>query len=74
MTAPEAKIVQWRPADGPTRRIEFEPFGDGRYLRKERYWAGCRWRTTGTEVVEELHVGTDADPELSTNGHSYAGP
>jgi len=55
MTSPDAKVVQWRPRDGPARRIEFERVAEG-YRRSERVRSGdCRgWRTVGVETVASI--------------------
>jgi hypothetical protein len=39
---------------GTRRRQRFVPRDAGGWLRIEKEWNGCRWRTIGHEVVTEL--------------------
>lgn len=52
----EAITVRWDPARGPPRRVRFEPRSDGRWMRIESVWTGCKWRPTGREVVTDVGV------------------
>lgn len=56
MVCPEATVVRYDPLYGPPRRVVFESRDDGRWRRSEAVWNGCRWRPTGSEVVEEVAV------------------
>jgi hypothetical protein len=44
----------YKPVRGPKRRVRFEPRSDGRWERLSEEWTGCRWRTTGREIVETV--------------------
>jgi hypothetical protein len=37
-------------------RLRFEPRADGRWRLLEETWTGCRWRTRGTRLVDEVSV------------------
>jgi hypothetical protein len=50
-------VVEYTPADGPRRRIRYEPRADGDgYLRVVDEWTGCNWRQVGAEPVADLVV------------------
>jgi len=52
----DAIIVRFEPASGPPERWRFEPRSDGRWVRIEEYWNGCRWAGRGAEFVDNVAV------------------
>lgn len=37
-------------------RLRFEPRSDDRWRLHDEEWTGCRWRTRGTQLVDDLSV------------------
>ena len=60
MTHVDATTITYESLYGTPRRVRFEPCDDGRYRRVELVWNGCRWRQTGSELVESMRI---VDPE-----------
>lgn len=49
--------IEWCPASGPRRRLQFIPRADdSTWLRIESEWTGCRWRQTGQATVTGISV------------------
>ncbi|WP_254761502.1 hypothetical protein [Natrinema marinum] len=68
----DALSLQWTPAQGPLRKLVFEPQSGGEYAwaRIEFELSESQWREVGIEYLEELSFTVTDDAE-TTASHAH---